>query len=379
MASDTQGVRDEIGFLQIHQGYADRFFPGTSVLQLRLRYALFVPWMYQGLLKRPPRGDVRMAVRAAEQQLVERLKGESPGVIGLDSPNFIAAQPPSLVYWNALSAWGLLRTSEAGRYFTRAEVHAAIAAGKVARDDEGTALHDLIEPFNALPAPPADWESDRALQFVLRPKERTFLSDRWKKLSCPGDKLRPALLARLAEHVIPNAAEIASCWSDEIMEVAGEERRTLRRAQSAASLAAVGRAVYAALVEEMREKTDRLPTPNVHRDWLIQVLEDHAEMALGTDVDQLSADIGGLPAKLRPVLEETLAWLAKRRRSPAPLLEVFRLAEWERKGLRARLSNPLACKKRREEWDSDIYQPAQPLHYRWFRVRRMLADLYGQP
>ncbi|WP_316397066.1 hypothetical protein [Bradyrhizobium sp. 33ap4] len=32
MDEETMGVRDEIGFLTIHQRYADRFFPGTSVL-----------------------------------------------------------------------------------------------------------------------------------------------------------------------------------------------------------------------------------------------------------------------------------------------------------------------------------------------------------
>ena len=47
MAADQQGVRDEIGFLTVHQRYADRFFPGTSVLHTRLRYVLFVPWLYR--------------------------------------------------------------------------------------------------------------------------------------------------------------------------------------------------------------------------------------------------------------------------------------------------------------------------------------------
>ena len=47
LREDARGVRDEIGFLFLHQAYADRFFPGTSVQQTRLRYALFVPWIYQ--------------------------------------------------------------------------------------------------------------------------------------------------------------------------------------------------------------------------------------------------------------------------------------------------------------------------------------------
>jgi hypothetical protein len=47
-----EGVRDEIGFMRIHRIFADRFFPGTSVLHTRLRYALFVPWMYRALKER---------------------------------------------------------------------------------------------------------------------------------------------------------------------------------------------------------------------------------------------------------------------------------------------------------------------------------------
>jgi hypothetical protein len=37
LASGEQDTRDEIGFLLIHQGFADRFFPGTSVLHTRVR------------------------------------------------------------------------------------------------------------------------------------------------------------------------------------------------------------------------------------------------------------------------------------------------------------------------------------------------------
>lgn len=42
LREEEQGVRDEIGFLALHQAYADRFFPGTSVLQTRIKYVLFV-------------------------------------------------------------------------------------------------------------------------------------------------------------------------------------------------------------------------------------------------------------------------------------------------------------------------------------------------
>jgi hypothetical protein len=60
-----EGVRDEIGFLIIHQRYADYFFPGTSVLHTRLRYVLFVPWIYQTLYEQGPAARVGDSLQKA--------------------------------------------------------------------------------------------------------------------------------------------------------------------------------------------------------------------------------------------------------------------------------------------------------------------------
>jgi hypothetical protein len=37
LTNGAQDPRDEIGFLILHQGFADRFFPGTSVLHTPVR------------------------------------------------------------------------------------------------------------------------------------------------------------------------------------------------------------------------------------------------------------------------------------------------------------------------------------------------------
>lgn len=97
MFDGTAGVRDEIGFLLIHQRYADWFFPGTSVLHTRLRYALLVPWIYESLKeKRPAPRDFVQAYAAAEHRLTGRLQfnqeektGETDGVIGGDVHPFL--------------------------------------------------------------------------------------------------------------------------------------------------------------------------------------------------------------------------------------------------------------------------------------------------
>lgn len=42
-------TRDELGVGVIRDLLADELFPGTSTIQTRLRYMLFVPWIYQRL------------------------------------------------------------------------------------------------------------------------------------------------------------------------------------------------------------------------------------------------------------------------------------------------------------------------------------------
>ena len=43
------GTRDEFGIGPIRDSFADLLFPGTSTIQTRLRYMLFVPWIHKSL------------------------------------------------------------------------------------------------------------------------------------------------------------------------------------------------------------------------------------------------------------------------------------------------------------------------------------------
>lgn len=100
MDEESTGVRDEIGFLTIHQSYADRFFPGTSVLHTRARYAIIVPWLFEDLAGLTGLA-VTSALRDRECELAGRLAGL--GVIGRRVFPNLSSQPPSTVYWNALA------------------------------------------------------------------------------------------------------------------------------------------------------------------------------------------------------------------------------------------------------------------------------------
>ena len=380
LASNEKGVRDEVGFLALHQGFADRFFPGTSVLHTRLRYVLFVPWLMEKVAA-DAATDIARRFSAAETALAGQLKaGSDPGgIIGGRVWPRETAQPPSMAYWRALGSWGILRQQSDGSLPSRTQTLRRLARrsarlkSRLTDDDGGALDDDTSSPFVSLPqAPEALRVRGESLDFALLPKERRFLHRHLLGVRRP-DTTRRSLLARLTEAAVGPAAE--NLWVAEIAAVAGsEDRSALVTARKAAALAGIGRGVYAALVELARAN-DRLPESTIHQDHLEEMMELYGHDASDIDLDALNDLLPNLPKDLSDVLAETKDWVAVGEPDPSALSETYCKAEHRRKGLRARLSDTVAGRQRRAEWDPKEHHPAEPLHYRWPNVRRLLTDL----
>ncbi len=369
MDEESMGVRDEIGFLTIHQRYADRFFPGTSVLHTRARYTIFVPWLFEDLAGLTGPAAVR-ALRERERELAGRLKdaGESQVIGGRVFPN-PSSQPPSTVYWNALAVWGFLRPRQDGRAISRARAHQLLKSVGTAKDDDGQPLLSFDAPFVQLPIRPDNWRSGY-ITLRLTTEEAAFLRERLAQLRRNGCH-DLSLLARL---VRTKAVAPPEMWGAESRSIAGPDQAALTRAQQAASLAGVGRAVYDALLEQILETKDKREISTRHRDHLAAIVEEHGPVAANLDVDALEADIDTLPLKLRAVLTVTKEWIVSKSMNPAKLIDVYAAAE-ARKGPRARLALTPNGRTRRLEWSSDKHGLAGPLHYRWEQVSMLLNDL----
>lgn len=380
--SEEQGVRDEIGFLALHTAYADRFFPGTSVQQTRLRYIFFVPWLYLDIAVQRPRRRVADLVRDAELRLVTRLLKAGNGVIGRRSHPKPAAQPPSMIYWGALRRWGLLRSPGPGASPPdRARFHALLSERRAdtnLHSDDHDLLDEIPALFCALPEPPPGWSDPRQpLAFTLTPAERRVARERMISVERSQDR-RPSLLSRLAEAEfdLPNDAPL---WIENVRRLADvEDQQALKRARRVAALAAIGRAVYASLVETLREQ-DGHPTPVDHRTTLDAVVAGHRDLALALDVDRVIDDEPFLESQtiLLQVLRQTQQWIRAGTKDVMALRDVYAQSEEGRKGRRARLTSRLFSKQRREEWLAKDLPEAQPLYYRWGNVRRLLQDLRG--
>lgn len=374
LSGTAEGVRDEIGFLILHQRYADYFFPGTSVLHTRIRYALFVPWIYQTLSEETATGRVADRLERQEVRLAGRLKrAKERGVIGGVNHPRPTTQPPSVSYWAALGAWGILRPQE-GRMPSRADLHALLhRKQRNAFDDDGQALQRSDLPFAALPPRPDDWGGSEPLSFDLAPREAEFLHRQFIDLRPASRSTHLSVLARLAAGPELRAD---TCYAPGIAELAKDDAVKLRRAGHAAALAAVGRAVYAALVEKLREEEDGQPTSYIHRAHLPAILDEYGADAGRLLLPELIDDVGILPPAVTEALDSTLQWVNDGARNVMALRDVYERAECTRKTQRARLSR-ITGAGRRLDWNNEEHTPAEPLHYRWNVVRGLLGDLWA--
>ncbi len=170
--------RDELGLGAIRDSIADHLFPGTSTIQTRLRYMLFVPWIYRMLEERDGSPDrLSSDGRALEIKLINALKlGEGEGawgVIGRDAGERLQ-RLPSAVYWAGLGAWGIrLFPGSPEGYF------AAIPSLRRERRRRGEEEDRIVHSSLWHPGLPDIPENllEQAT-FILTAAEQDFLTDR---------------------------------------------------------------------------------------------------------------------------------------------------------------------------------------------------------
>ena len=184
-----QDTRDELGVGTIRDAFSENFFPGTSTIQTRARYFLFVPWLYQDVERRMPQNRYGVdrftkEIEYREKRLIRALMagGESEGVIGIEAKEKLQ-RLPSNIYWSGLKALkiGLFEGSQSqyARYVSychrtsRAE-SAGMASGSKEHDEPN--LKDYFGWHPGLPKPPKDLLSEATLK--LTHKEAVYLKER---------------------------------------------------------------------------------------------------------------------------------------------------------------------------------------------------------
>lgn len=374
-------TRDELGVGAIRDLIADDLFPGTSTIQTRLRYMLFVPWAYQQLeAEGCPSARIGREARKREVALVGGLlKGDdAAGVFGKRAGGQLERLPSS-VYWSGLGAWGL-------RQFTwsQDEYHRAVDAVYERRKDRGRRARVAeargegddaagglagVTWHPKLPPPPAGFPDEASVR--LTADEAEFLREQ------VAATRRGSLLAKLM-FLPAGGADAAFPWEHPQFARFDDRHRALLRHARLLSEVMYGAALVYNLLLAEQAQNDALA--RAHRttgdEWAAAVGAVAGDLA-GWSLDwvtRLAVE------RERVVSPATLAfcrrWLDLTRATGGRLLDhadarsLIRTREQQLKGPRSRFANQRAL----DQWGG--YAGLFRMSYRWPTVRQFLADLH---
>jgi hypothetical protein len=148
--SDKDTV-DDLGIGTVRDAVSNSLFPGTSVIQTRARYFLFVPWLFRQAEQLHP---LRLVAKATdmERSLIEALRagGDLAGLIGVEAGKNVRTLP-SAIFWGGLIRYRIfLAPSLSVRQYGR---HAARGLAALDTEDE---MADRTPAFwnREIPDPP---------------------------------------------------------------------------------------------------------------------------------------------------------------------------------------------------------------------------------
>jgi len=207
-ALDEPGTLDPIGLGSVRDAIADAIAPGTSTIQTRLRYFLFVPWIFQKLdREQVAPAEFAGRLRSTEAQLIACLRhlGANVGVIGRTRGEALKRMP-SAAYWGGLRSWGIRRADVSIADYPRAMVKLRRMTNPGDGDDADAGGVGPRTVWASMPAPPAAFLEAEA-DFGLSIEEAAFITD------CIRMNRRDSLLA--AACADPDLAAAAN-WSWEV-------------------------------------------------------------------------------------------------------------------------------------------------------------------
>jgi hypothetical protein len=214
---------DELGLGVVRDAFADLLFPGTSTIQTRARYFLFVPWIYLELERlRAPSAEVATRARRAEVALIDARveSGEREGVIGILAGRTLK-RLPSNVYWNGLRSWGIRRFPGSQPQYHRALDGFYASPEHLLIDDDRNPAGGT-SPTNwdpNLPPPPRGFHKGATLSLTSAEaeylRERIIVTHRYSMLAFLVQEGEPTKTAFPWEH--PQHREFREPFAEEVL------------------------------------------------------------------------------------------------------------------------------------------------------------------
>ncbi len=377
-------TRDELGLGPIRDGISDALFPGTSTIQTRLHYMLFIPWMYRALEdKHVPSSRIREYSRRDQLFLAQQLKenaSDELGIIGGDVGDQLQ-RLPSGIYWAGLVKWGIrVYPGTEGQYQgalddiyrRRKKGKASFFSAAEDGDDIGGLWEYGAHTFHSgLPEAPAEFP--KGATFKLTANEARYLQERIRQ-SCTG-----SLLADLLTK--PVSVSIGAPWEHPDSAGFRPEQRDLLSHGRLFSLVSHGAAILYNLM--LAEMLDNEGLVSSHRDsakaWLDQFQRNRSEVVRW--VNDISAfwdlvrDQGHeINGRTEDFVEQWAAAATEYSDQLFTAKEPRRLVkarEIDKKKANSRFTNARV----RDQWGG--YSGTRPMVYRWPIVQTFINDMAG--
>ena len=377
---DTDTV-DDLGIGTVRDAISNSLFPGTSVIQTRARYFLFVPWLFRRAEQRHPQQLVAKATDM-ERSLIEALRagGDTDGLIGVQRGKDVRTLP-SAIFWGGLIRYGIfLSPSLTIRQYGR-----HVARGLAALDSEDE-IGDRIPSFwqRDIPDPPPDLFRFKVATFDLTRDEAEWLCERIISSDRPDQpaSLLTAYIRDLRRGeplVVADAMWDAALPSDTPPPIA----ELVRHAQQFSCATQGAALLYNLMLAEERLDTDLEPTDGTSVDNYRLRLDEWTATATRIRLADWAARISDfwdcvldnrvrIPRDTRIFLDGWANLIVEdlRQLATSPdARDLIRNREIQHKRGQARLAN----KKRLREWRGDA--GTRPLVFRWPQVQRMLTDI----
>ncbi len=366
--------RDELGLGAIRDSFADALFPGTSTIQTRMKYMLFVPWVYSELERKgvtPP--SFAAKAHQMELALVEPLLAgtDHAGVFGRVAGKGLKRLPSS-VYWNGLGEWGIRRINcsqdEYHRHIGEVYRRRNTMRQEVEKDERLDASIQTWHP--RLPEPPHGFpDKVEQLSFDLTSDEANFLRD------CIVKSNSGSLLAYLALNWKP--VDCQFLWEHldrERFSVSHQE--LLNYAEKFSTLMHGAGFLYNLMLAELAERMELIEEHRANIDvWKERLF---ACRYVGLPLDGLwELTVGRGHTITTRTREFVAAWHSRALVTKGNVADdkdcrgLVEKRERQLKGSRSRFTNARA----RDQWKG--YAGVSQLAYRWPNVKTLLADLHA--
>ena len=377
-ALNEPGTLDELGIGSIRDTIADTLFPGTSTIQTRARYFLFIPWIMQiveaSSTSNPNGLSQHLQLRLCDA--LDRTHGANAGVIGRQARAALQRWPDS-IYWLGLREWGIRRDpgSILSYSATLRRSSSWFARGTVPDEPVLDGRHEATDGVRrnwvALPDPPAGFPDEAT--FELTAEEGRFLCER-VALSNPSSYLADLLRAESYE----DSASADFPWNHPVAKTAlPSVRDWLNDARLFSLVHRGGAFLYNLMLAEFMDDESNVAMYQRRLAAWSESMESSAADLERWDRTAMWERFQGVNPRLKPPAREFVdRWhsIAVTRYDSSLASDdeariLIRNREHALKGMRSRLTYADARAARRG------YPTSGRLDFRWTQVKRITADI----